>query len=151
MKPKHFFNYFILFLVSIFLCSCGIHTIKPEYNMPDQNIQANLDKGKTRVIFFNDSNSILYGLDGSDKINIKLNDKAVGSLKIGDYVQIFLEQGAYDLYLAHWDLVTLESTYKINIGKDDVYIQVYSQTTSTAYQIVDELPENFSQKYEPIM
>jgi hypothetical protein len=144
-------GYSLLFIfVLLSLCSCGIHTIKPEFNLPDQNLHSNIDKNKTRVIFFNDSNMVIYGLDGSGKINVKLNGKALGSLKIHNYVQIYLDGGSYDLILAHWDMVTFESKYQINIGGDNVYIQVYSQPTSTAYQLVSELPEKFAQKYTPI-
>lgn len=140
---------FVVVLVCVFLISgCGIHTVLPEYSMPDQDINAKVSDGLTRVVFFNTSNFLATGLDGSGKINIMINDKNVASLKNGRYVQLFLPSNSYDVRLSHWDLLTFNTDHKINIGKEDVYIKVYSKATSTDYMIVNSLPEDFELKYK---
>jgi hypothetical protein len=118
-------------------------------NIPSQSILAEAPSGLTRVVFLNDSDPIGAGLDGSHKINVKLNGKAVGSISINEYAQIFLEPEIYDLHMAHFDILTFKSDYKLNIGKEDVYIIIYSLPTSNAYEIVNRLPSDFREKYKP--
>lgn len=142
-------KFFLLFILTIFISGCGIRTIKPEMSIPNQSLLEEAPKEMTKVIFFNDSNMLAYGLDGSSKINLKLNGKAVGSINRGRYAQLFLLSGAYDLYMAHFDLSTYKSNYKLNIGKDDAYIRIYSRPTSNAFDIVNELPIDFKEKYKP--
>ena len=148
MKDRGF-KFLLLTMLFIFLSGCGIRKIKPEMRIPSQSILEETPSEMTKVIFFNDSNALSSGLDGSAKINLKLNGKAVGSINIHKYAQLFLSPGTYDLYMAHFDLFTFESDYKINIGKEDVYIRIYSRTTSNAYEIVKELPGDFKTRYKP--
>ncbi len=121
------------------------------FNLPDQDVQTAVDEGKTRVIFFNASNILLSGLDGSGKINVLLNDTALGSLNINKYVQIFLNQGSYEVNLAHRDTIIFETNHIIHVGKKDLYIKIYSKSTSNTCKKVNELPENFSKRYKPIL
>ena len=155
MKKRDLKRAIVLVIVvsAAFLTSgCStIETLTPEFSLPSQSLDTTVAQGQRRVVFFNTSNSLLFGADGSGKINIKLNNKALASLKIHEYVQIFLEPGSYDLYLAHLDIATFKSNYKINIAEDDVFIKVYSQPTSTNYKMVEELPADFSKKYTPAL
>lgn len=127
---------------------CGIHTLHTQMNLAGPDINKAPESSMTRVVFYNDSNLLGTGLDGSGKINIKIDGKALGSVNIREYAQVFLKPGSYEIYLAHYDIVTFEDTYNVNIDGDNVYFNIYSRPLSTYFEIVDELPANFTNKYE---
>jgi hypothetical protein len=128
---------------------CAINTIIPEYPLPRQSIDARPATGQVKVVFFNDSNRFLYGLDGSGKINVILAGKNVASLQICAYVQLFVDPGQYDLLLAHRDMATFESRHRLRVQGDAVFVKVYSQPISTDFEIVDALAADFSSRFRP--
>lgn len=149
MKGRNRFNIVagLALLTLVYTSGCSVPNVKPEFILPSQDIHSAVQPGLSRIVFFNASNKLLYGLDGSGKINIKINKKDLASLKINDYVQIFLARDDYELYLVHKDVMDFKSNYKLKIDKEEVFVKVYSQPFSTDYKIVDQLPADFKREY----
>jgi hypothetical protein len=139
----------VVMLALLTLAGCPTPTVLTEYELPSQDMRSRSEEGLARVVFFNASNELLFGLDQSGFVAIKINNKGLATLKIGSYVQIFLDKGEYDLYLAHQDMILFENNYKLAVDKDEVFVKVFAEAVSTNYKIVDRLPANFSQKYQP--
>ncbi|GEM_PF-1946183 len=137
------------FMVSVLASGCAINTIIPQYPLPSQSIDARPATGQVKVLFFNDSNRFLYGLDGSGKINVTLAERNVASLQIGTYVQLFMDPGQYNLVLAHRDMATFESKHRLRVQGDAVFVKVYSQPMSTDFDIVNALPTEFTRDFRP--
>ena len=143
-------------IIILMLCGCSLVPIRDsEYHLPNQDINASTDQDKYRIIFFNTSNIYLYPLSGT--INVRIDQKHVATLKIGQYVQVNLSPGEYDLYLDHWDAGTWASEYKFTVQKElpgdpskrDVFVKVFAQITSTDLEVVNKLPEDFMIHYRP--
>lgn len=130
---------------------CAINTVTPEYQLPSQSINAPSEPGRVRLLLFNDSNRFLYGLDGSGKINVKLAGKNVASLEIGTFVQLFVDPGQYDLLLAHRDMVTFESSHRLAVQGDAMFVKVYSQPVSTDLEILNTMPVDFADQFRPAL
>jgi hypothetical protein len=138
----------LIFVFLVFaLCSCA--TVKNEYQLPPQDIESLLSTGKTRVIFFNSSNALLY-FDGSWRIGIKVDGVGVENLHLSQYVQLELEPGIHKLELSHVDLFTFRDSYVLNVRDKTMYIEVYNSITSTEFKILDEEPKDFKTKYKPV-
>jgi hypothetical protein len=140
----------VLLLSSVFLLAgCPMPAIVTEYNLPSQHLITKPDKGLSRVVFFNTSNVIMFGVDQTGRVTIKINDKGLATLDIGSYVQIFLEKGEYDLYLAHRDIVLFEKKCKLKIDKDEILVEVFAEPVSTNYKLVEQLPADFPRRFAP--
>ena len=137
-----------IFIIAIIVCGCSMIPIKEsEFNLPNQNIYDQSQQNNHRVIFFNASNAFLYPASGT--INIKLNQKHVATLKIGRFVQVNILPGEYDLYLDHWDIVHWKSDYKLSVDNSATFVKVFAKLTSTGYEVVSALPEEFERDYKP--
>ena len=90
----------------VFMTGCATPPVLTEYDLPNQALSVKPAEGLSRVVFFNSSNIILYGLDQSGVISMRLDGKGLATLKIHDYVQIFLDKGEYNLYLVHRDVLS---------------------------------------------
>ena len=62
-------------LTLVYTSGCSVPNLKPEFILPSQDIHSAVQPDLSRVVFFNASNMLLCGLDGSGKINIKINKK----------------------------------------------------------------------------
>ena len=116
--------------------------------MSSQDLKATPQAGLSKVIFFNNV-SFAHSVDRTGTIAISLNGKGLATLKAFSYVQVFLEKGQYDLYMEHWDLFVFKSNHKLQIDKDEVFVEVSPTATSNKYKILDQLPSGFEEKYKP--
>jgi len=136
----------IVFIAVIF--GCSVVPIKSsEFDLPSQDINSPLEDNNYRIVFFNSSFILLYPFTAT--INIKLNQKHVATLKAGQYVQLYLSAGEYELYLDHWDVKTWKSDYKFAIDSDNTFVKVFTKMTSTDYEVVKSLPDDFESHYRP--
>jgi hypothetical protein len=139
--------YGLLLSPILLFTGCPLPTVVTEYNLPIQNLSMKPDKGLSRVVFFNTSNALMYGVDQTGRITIKINDKGLATLDIDSYVQIFLEKGEYDIYLAHRDFILFENKYKLIIDKDELFVEVFAEPVSNNYKLVEQLPADFSRRF----
>lgn len=144
MKVKY--ACFIVALLT--LSGCAATPPAREIDLPNQVLSESLnDESKIKVIVYNDSNKLLYGIDNSGKINIHLNGKGVGQLKIGQYVVLAIEKGEHAFDLLHRDLVNFSSSHKINFTESPTYLKIFAKVTSNGAEIVEK-PENFEEKFK---
>jgi len=136
-------------LVIFAIAGCATPTVVTEYDLPSQNLEAKPEAGLSKVVFFNNSNFLTHGIDRSGYVTIKINGKGLATLQIHNYVQIFLAQAEYDLYMAHLDILLFESNHKLKVDKDELFVEIYATTISNEYKIVDQLPANFIKIYKP--
>jgi len=101
----------------------------------------------TKLLIFNDSDHVLYGLDGSGRINVKLNGKGVAQLHNGQYLQVILQKGSYRVDLAHLDMVKFSSKYQIELTNSESFLEIRSTPTSNHAEIVPALPPNFERDF----
>ena len=137
----------IIFVLSLLLCSCA--TVQQETLLPSQQLTAPITPNKTRVIFFNTSNKVLYS-DTSWRIGIKIDGKGVANLHFNQYVQIELDPGNHVLELSHVDVFTFKDKYDFVVGAETMYVAVYNSPISTKYKVLPEKPENFESNFRPI-
>lgn len=140
----------LLVVVTLFGCSLfpDLPVVHPDEPLPSQQFSEQPPAGHARVIFFNTSNRLLYGPDGTDRINVFVNGKPIGSIRIGNYLQVFLPIGSHRLTLRHRDIHDFQDDYRILIDGKLLLVEVYCRPFSTRYEIVDSLPANFSERFE---
>ena len=147
-RVKKATKYLTIILAGVLLFGCGARPIKREVVLPDQVIgQVPSKTGNSRLVIFNDSNMFLYGIDGSDKINVSLDGKGVGQLEIGQFLIVETTSTSHVIDLMHWDLLTYESVHKIDISEPEVFLKIYSKLISNGAEIVSK-PKDFSLTYE---
>lgn len=137
-----------LYIVML-LSACGATPPVREVMLPPQKLGVTSDDSSYgKLVLFNDSNRLMYGMDGSGKINIHLNGKGVGQLRIGEYVILDVAKGAHKLDLLHVDLMTFKSSHDLEIAKDEEYVKIYAKMTSNGVEIVEK-PVDFEAKFKP--
>jgi len=141
----------LLLIVSFFFIGCGqFFRLTPQYDLPIQSLKAERQQGKTRVLFYNTTNLVLFGLDFTDKIDILLNNKNVGSARAREYILVDLEPKEYELNLTHYDaLIKFSNTYKLMVSDVDMFVNVYNGLVSTKYKLDKQLPDKFDKRFEP--
>jgi hypothetical protein len=139
-------NGLLVALTVFLLSSCA--TVNYDYALPPQDINAPTEQGKVRVVFFNDTNPVLFA-DGSWRIGIKIDGRGVENLHLHKYVQLYLTPGLYVLELSHRDIFLFPSKYDLEVGETTMFVRVFNGITSTKYEVLEQKPEDFLSKYKP--
>lgn len=149
MKMIKITQTFLLIVFLMILSGCAqFHRLEPQYVLPPQSINYETQAGKTKIVFFNNSNVLLYGIDMTDKIDITIDDKNVGSVRLAEYLVIDLFSGEYKMNLTHYDTTKFSNNYTLKVIGREMYIEIYNGPLSTNYKIVDKLPDNFQERYK---
>jgi hypothetical protein len=98
--------------------------------------------GETKVMFFNNSNKLLFGIDNTGKVGVWINGKGLAVLQIGDYVQVSLPRGRQAIELAHVDIGTFRSAHDLMVGEEPLYVEVYATAMSNEMKVFQSLPAN---------
>jgi hypothetical protein len=114
---------------------------------PSQSLEFARPAGKTRIVFFNDTNLLLW--PASNKIVMALNDEVSPPLFSGEYLQVFVDAGGYVFRLRHWDVFTFTDEHQLTISGEQMYIKVFNKFTSTEFEIV-EPPADFLDDFTPV-
>lgn len=135
-------------IMSFFLFACAATPPEREVLLPSQIIDQPLDDvNKIKLVIFNQSNALLYGVDGSGKINIHLNGKGVGQLQIGQYVILEVDKGRHIIDLLHRDIVNFSSSHELDVSESPSYIKIYSKMTSNGLEKVKAI-DGFESKFQ---
>lgn len=113
----------------------------------DLSIKAT-NPNETKLLVFNNSNFVLYGLDGSGRINVKLNGKGFAQFNIGDYVQAILPKGRYQFNLVHMDFVKFSSQHQIDLTNAESFLEIKATPTANQVQMLPTLPVDFETKFK---
>jgi len=138
----------VLFL--IFINGCCMAPIKTELPLLGSDVALkNSDPGKVKMIIFNNTNNFLFGLDMTGRINIKLDDKAIGGLYIGEYAQLIIPKGKHRIELVHLDMTYFTSYHDLVAEKDPLIVEIWATPVSNALWTLDDLPPNFINNFTP--
>lgn len=106
---------------------------------------------ETKLVIFNDTNFGLFGTDGSETFQIKLNGKIVSPLGVGHYAQVIIPKGFCEVDLVQWrDLKRFSSQHKFEFNGSESFLRVYATDTSNEAQIVAVLPPGFENKFKAV-
>tara|TARA_R110001632_G_scaffold124451_2_gene237365 strand:+ start:8600 stop:9049 length:450 start_codon:yes stop_codon:yes gene_type:complete len=138
------FNKILLFSVLLLLTSCALKPIISEYNFIKTDLEkVELDKlGNGTILIYNGAN-ILHKVDLTARLNIWIDDKALGQIKPSEYVIINLKNGEYQFKALHIDVVNMRSTHDVIIDNNTKVIKIKPNLTSNKLTITNELPKRF--------
>lgn len=141
MKTQPFL---IAVLLSLFLISCGLKPVASEYTFIQTDIEdVKLDDlGSGNVLIYNGAD-ILHKMDNTARLNIWIDNKAVGQLKPSEYAIINLESGPYQVRLLHIDVFNMKSEHEVVIDKDTKIIKVKPNLTSNKLWVTNEFPKRW--------
>ena len=106
------------------------------------------DPNDTRLVIFNDSDFLAFGMDGSGRINVKLNGQGVTQIRIGQYAQVIVPQGKYHVELVHFDTATFSSEHEIELNTPVSFLEIYATPTSNRAFLVSRPPPDFDKKFK---
>lgn len=134
----------IVVLLSLFLVSCGLKPVASEYTFIKTDIEdVKLDDlGNGNVLIYNGAD-ILHKMDNTARLNIWIDNKAVGQLKPSEYAIINLESGPYQVRLLHIDVFNMKSEHEVVIDKDTKIIKVKPNLTSNKLWVTNEFPKRW--------
>lgn len=134
----------IAVLLSLFLVSCGLKPVASEYTFIKTDIEdVKLDDlGNGNVLIYNGAD-ILHKMDNTARLNIWIDNKAVGQLKPSEYAIINLESGPYQVRLLHIDVFNMKSEHEVVIDKDTKIIKVKPNLTSNKLWVTNEFPKRW--------
>ncbi|WP_229793734.1 hypothetical protein [Salinimicrobium marinum] len=137
-------KHLLLLLSFVVFSSCALKPIPSEYNVVPQNQEqitaSSLGNGK--VLLYNGAN-FLHTMDNTARINIWIDDKALGQLRPGEYVVIDLDNQQYNIELLHLDAVKMRSRHSLEVNEDTKVIMVKPTVTSNKLEVTNVLPNNF--------
>lgn len=133
-------------IVSIlFLASCALKPVSSEYNFVKLSTEkidlSNLGNGN--ILIYNGAD-ILHTMDNTGRLNVWIDNKALGQIKPKEYIVLNLRDGTYEFRLLHKDVVNMRSDHKIEISENTKVIRIEPTITSNKLTITDELPKQFA-------
>jgi hypothetical protein len=105
---------------------------------------------ETRLVIFNNSNYLLYGLDGSGRINVRLNGRGVAQIKVGYYAQVMMPKGACRVNLVHRDREDYATEHEVELTGPETFLEIGAISFSNRAKIVSTLPDDFENKFKPV-
>ena len=148
LKKRRMLLWIILGLLLI--TGCGVAPVRQETALPSQDLDQPLsDPSSIRLIMYNNSNKLWFGLDGSGEVNITMDGKGVCRLGVGEYVIVETTPGRHKFDLAHQDLGTFTSSYTITLTEKEIYMQVFATPASNVAEKTPK-PESFKERYKPV-
>ncbi len=143
-------KYKFVILVSIVLLasSCALKPVTSEYNFVKIDLEdVNLDKlGNGNVLIYNGAD-ILHKIDNTARLNIWIDNKALGQIRGREYVIINLKKGKHMFKALHIDVLKMRSTHDVEIDENTKVIKIKPNLTSNKLWITNELPKKF-EKYK---
>lgn len=139
----------LVLTTALLLLSSACSTLPPqrEVKLPSQVVGEPVsDNGLHRLVIFNDSNRLLFGLDDSAKINVFLDGKGVGQVDIGQYVVIEVPSGENTLEFVRDDLGTFRSAIHVNVSGEYTFLRVHAKPASNAAEVMGK-PDDFDKKF----
>ncbi len=120
--------------------------IPSEYNVVPQNqVQVNASSlGNGKVLLYNGAN-FLHTMDNTARLNIWIDDKALGQLRPGEYVVVELGEQEYEFELLHLDAVKMRSRHKVVVDENTKVIMVKPTVASNKLEVTNVLPGKFEQ------
>ena len=140
-------KYLLLFLTFLVFKACALKPIISEFTFIKTNFEkVELDKlGNGTILIYNGAD-ILHKIDKTARLNIWIDNKALGQIKPREYVIINLKEGKHQFKALHIDVVNMRSTHDVVIDKNTKVIKIKPNITSNRLKVTDKLPRKF-EKY----
>ncbi len=140
-------KYLILFSMVLLFNSCALRPITSEYNFIETDLEkVDLDKlGNGTVLIYNGAD-ILHKIDNTARLNMWIDDKALGQIRSREYVIINLKDGTYEFKALHIDVFNMRSTHVVEISATTKVIKIKPNITTNRLIVTNELPNKF-EKY----
>lgn len=123
------------------LSGCVIPPVTPQVSHlgPDLTVKA-ASPNEAKVLLFNNSSRLMFGVDNTGRMNVWLNGRGVASLDIGEYVQISVPYGRYTLELLHRDMFDFKTSHELNVAGDTAIVEIAASILSNEFRVHDVLP-----------
>jgi hypothetical protein len=142
---------FAVLFVVLLLCSGCLAPVKNEIPLAGSDLSIKTaGTNETKLVVFNDSNFLLYGLDGSGRVNVRLDGKGVAQLKVGYYAQVIVPRGNHEVGLLHVDRDYYSTQHEIELTEPEAYLEVRALGFSNEARLVSALPPDFEKKFKPV-
>ncbi len=137
-------------LILLTISSCGLKPINSEFNFIKIDMEEiDIDKlGNGKILIYNGAN-IFHKIDNTARLNVWIEEKALGQLGPSKYILINLEKGSYEFRVAHLDMVKMKSSHSVKIDETTKIIKIKPTVTSNKLEVTNELPKNID-KFESI-
>lgn len=142
------YKYITLFLITLLFSSCALKPITSQYTFVETDLNnVALEKlGNGKILIYNGAD-ILHKIDNTARLNVWINDKALGQIRPREYVIINLQKGDYTFKALHIDVLKMKSTHDVKISENTKVIKIKPNITSNRLTITNELPKKF-EKYK---
>ena len=105
-----------------------------------------LQERGTKVIIFNTSSAVTHFMSGA--IEVEIDGRYLGRLKRKEYLETEVEEGKHRISLRHLDAKYWENTQEFTVRGEEVFMRVFAEAKSNAFEIVAELPAFFERKFK---
>ncbi|TDO05070.1 hypothetical protein [Sunxiuqinia elliptica] len=138
---------YILFF-AVFMGSCALRPIATEYPVkPLESDEIRLDKlGDGKVLIYNGAD-ILHKIDNTARLNIWIDNKALGQIRPGEYVVLEIGEGEHEFKLLHIDVFRMRSEHNVEIDPQTRIIRLEPTWISNKLTVTNVLPIRF-EKFE---
>lgn len=146
------FKNIILFSTTLLLTSCALKPITSDYTFIKTDLEkVELDNlGNGTILIYNGAD-ILHKIDNTAKLNIWIDNKALGQIRPSEYVIINLDNGKHQFKALHIDVVKMRSEHNVEIDNNTKVINIKPNITSNRLTVTNELPKKFEKfKYAKI-
>ena len=141
---------FFVVVLSLFLAGC-LTPLKNEIPLAGGDLSARATKtNETKLVFFNDSDFLMFGIDSTGRINVTLDGKGVAQLNIGRYAQVITSKGRHTIDLVHRDIFHFRSHHVIELNDPDSFLKIYATPVGNAVKLLPVLPPGFVIKFTPV-
>lgn len=139
----------LILLLFFFVTSCALKPISPEITPLKIDINGDINNlGNGKVLFYNGAN-ILHKMDNTARLNIWINNKALGQLRPREYVVLDLKNGDHKIDLLHIDVVKMRSKHVLTVNDTVKIVNIKPTLTSNKLTITNQFPKKF-EKFEVI-
>lgn len=148
LKPLKITETIVVFLFFSILTSCALRPLTSEYNGVEvkKGIAELSALGNGKILIYNGAD-ILHKIDNTARLNIWIDDKALGQIRQKEYINLDLEDGEYSFKLLHIDIFKMRSKHDVEINTKTKVIRVEPTLASNKLTITNEFPDKF-QKFE---
>ena len=142
------YKYLILFSTVLFTTSCALKPIISEHTFVKTDLKkVDLDKlGNGTILIYNGAD-ILHKIDNTARLNVWIDNKALGQIRAREYVIINLKNGTHQFKALHIDVFKMRSSHDVEIDENTKVIKIKPNITSNKLTITNELPRKF-EKYK---
>jgi hypothetical protein len=139
MKSKHaaLLNATLLLILS----GCAMAPIQPEVPLMGTDLSATSSHpDEVKLVFINTTSKLSHGADGTSRINVRLNGKAIGGPNIGEYVQVQVPKGKHHLEVWHLDVLKFRTEQEIDVDQD-LFIELKATPFSNRILVQSAMPD----------